>query len=83
MIAQYPTEANCTEDEYKVHLSSEHVNILKQFVHLKSLSFNILSIKREDLDNLLISLAQYNNLKVLNLEFCYLFSIIHDYINNS
>jgi hypothetical protein len=68
MIIQHPTEADCTEDEYEVHLTSDHINILKQFVHLESLSFNEINITREDLDNLLMSLAQYNNLKILNLE---------------
>ncbi|CAF4544686.1 unnamed protein product [Rotaria sp. Silwood2] len=68
MMIQHPVQADCTEDEYELHLTSEHVNILKQFVNLKSLSFNKINITREYLDNLLISLAQYNNLKILDLE---------------
>ncbi|CAF0723990.1 unnamed protein product [Didymodactylos carnosus] len=69
MMMQYPREADCTEDEYEVHLTQEHVNILKQFVNLKNLSFNRINIDREDLNNLLISLAQYNNLIILSLEY--------------
>ncbi|CAF1404072.1 unnamed protein product [Rotaria sordida] len=68
MMIQHPTEADCTEDEYEVHLTSEHVNILQQFIYLKTLSFNKINIIRENLDNLLINLAHYNNLKILNLE---------------
>ncbi|CAF4838796.1 unnamed protein product, partial [Rotaria sp. Silwood1] len=68
MMIQYPAEADCTEDEYEVYLTFAHVNILKQFVYLKTLSFNKISITRENLDNLLISLADYKNLKTLNLE---------------
>jgi hypothetical protein len=33
-----------------------------------SLSFNKISITRDNFDNLLINLAQYNNLKILNFE---------------
>ncbi|CAF0849440.1 unnamed protein product [Didymodactylos carnosus] len=69
MMIQYPGEADCTEDEYEVHLTQEHINILKQFVNLKNLSFNQININREDLDNLLISLAEYNNLTILSLEY--------------
>ena len=68
LMVQYPAEADCTENEYEVHLTLEHINILKEFIHLKSLSFNKICITRECLDNLLISLAQYQNLKILNLE---------------
>ncbi|CAF3776038.1 unnamed protein product [Rotaria sp. Silwood1] len=68
MMIQYPAEADCTENEYEVYLTFAHVNILKQFVYLKTLSFNKISITRENLDNLLISLADYKNLKILNLE---------------
>ncbi|CAF5106783.1 unnamed protein product [Rotaria sp. Silwood1] len=68
VMIQYPTEADCTPDEYEVHLNFEHINILKQFIYLKTLSFNKISITRENLDNLLINLAHYNNLKILNLE---------------
>ncbi|CAF1389753.1 unnamed protein product, partial [Rotaria sordida] len=39
-----------------------------QFIYLKTLSFNKINIIRENLDNLLINLAHYNNLKILNLE---------------
>ena len=67
-IIQYPIEADCTEEEYEVHLISEHIDIFKQFIHLKSLSFNKICIAREDLDILFITLAQYNNLQILNLE---------------
>ncbi|CAF1224280.1 unnamed protein product [Rotaria sp. Silwood1] len=68
VMIQYPTEADCMPDEYEVHLNFEHINILKQFIYLKTLSFNKISITRENLDNLLINLVHYNNLKILNLE---------------
>lgn len=67
-MIQYPLDADCTDDEYEVHLTDEHVSVLKQFIHLKCLSFNRIKITREYLDNLLKSLSCYNNLKILNLE---------------
>lgn len=68
LIIQNPLESDCTEDEYELYLTFEHINILKQFIHLNNLSFNKIKIEIEDLNNLLIHLAQYNRLKILNFE---------------
>ncbi|CAF3883268.1 unnamed protein product [Adineta steineri] len=68
MIMQQPTEADCTEDEYEVHLTFEHVNIFKQFIHLTTLSLNKIRISIKDIDDLLSSMAYHNKLKILNLE---------------
>ena len=67
MMVQYPAESESTESEYEVQITSEHVDILKQFIHLTRLSFDQISITKENMDNLLISLVDHHTLKVLDL----------------
>ncbi|UJR11190.1 hypothetical protein I4U23_015371 [Adineta vaga] len=63
-----PNESDSTDDEYEVHITSEHIDILKQFRNLTSLSFNTINISKENMNNLLISMAHYKQLKILDLD---------------